>query len=319
MGGTMAFAWIKIEDSTPDKPEVWKMAERLGIDADAVLGKLVRVWIWADQQTIDGNAHSVTKALLDRTAGVTGFADAMIRVGWLRAVEDGVEFRNFDRHNGETAKKRALTRRRVEKHRAGNADSVTESENGNADSVTKRREEKNLNTKRKTRTREQTDADRLAAEAAASEDDPVLIPAKMNTEPVMRAFRQWVRHLRQVAPDRVPPPGSPQLQEFWRFVARMGPDRFIAAVAFSVARGYHNLYEEREDHGSGQSGGRSGTSYQSPAERREANNARAFETVFGASPPGWTGSAAALQCEADRVHAGAVAHLGDGVELLPAE
>lgn len=319
MGGAMAFAWIKIEDSTPDKPEVWKMAEKLGIDADAVLGKLVRVWIWADQQTIDGNAHSVTKALLDRTAGVTGFADAMIRVGWLRVVEDGVEFHNFDRHNGETAKKRALTRRRVEKHRAGNADSVTESQNGNADGVTKRREEKNLNTKRQTRTREQTDADRLAAEAAASEDDPVLIPSKMQTEPVLKAFRTWIRHLRQVAPDRVPPPGSPQLQEFWRFVGRMGPERFVAAVAFSVARGYHNLYEEPEENESGQGGGRSGTGYKSPAERREANNARAFEAVFGDSPPGWAGSAAAVQREADRVHGGAASYLGDGVELLPAD
>ena len=36
------------------------------IDADAVVGKLVRIWIWADQQTHDGNARSVTKALPEK-------------------------------------------------------------------------------------------------------------------------------------------------------------------------------------------------------------------------------------------------------------
>jgi DNA replication protein DnaT len=41
----MAGDWIKILAATPDKPEVFALAQRLGIDADAALGKLVRVWI----------------------------------------------------------------------------------------------------------------------------------------------------------------------------------------------------------------------------------------------------------------------------------
>jgi DNA replication protein DnaT len=51
----MAGEWIKIQTVTPDKPEVFVIADRLGIDPDAVVGKLVRLWIWADQQTTDGN------------------------------------------------------------------------------------------------------------------------------------------------------------------------------------------------------------------------------------------------------------------------
>lgn len=50
----MASSWIKVEVITPDKPEIFQIAEILGIDPDAVLGKLVRIWVWADQQTIDG-------------------------------------------------------------------------------------------------------------------------------------------------------------------------------------------------------------------------------------------------------------------------
>lgn len=51
----MASSWIKVEVITPDKPEIFQIAELLNIDPDAVLGKLVRIWAWADQQTIDGN------------------------------------------------------------------------------------------------------------------------------------------------------------------------------------------------------------------------------------------------------------------------
>ena len=119
----MAGDWIKIECVTPDKPEVHLMAESLCIDPDAVVGKLIRVWIWADQQTLDGNATGVTRSLLDRVTGVTGFADALISCGWLAKIDGGFVFTNFGNHNGETAKKRALTAKRVSKHR--NAASVT--------------------------------------------------------------------------------------------------------------------------------------------------------------------------------------------------
>lgn len=81
----MASNWIKVEVITPDKPEIYHLAERLSLDPDAVLGKLIRLWVWVDQQTIDGNANcnaaSVTKNAIDRITFATGFADALISVG----------------------------------------------------------------------------------------------------------------------------------------------------------------------------------------------------------------------------------------------
>jgi len=121
----MAPPWIKITHWTPDKPEVFCVAQLLDIDPDAVVGKLVRVWIWADQQLENCHAVSVTKAHLDRVACVTGFADALCRVGWLIENEGQLTFTNFDRHNGETAKKRALAAKRKERSRNGHANSVT--------------------------------------------------------------------------------------------------------------------------------------------------------------------------------------------------
>ncbi|MDQ7207684.1 DnaT-like ssDNA-binding domain-containing protein [Serratia fonticola] len=117
----MAASWIKVEVITPDKPEVFQLSEIMNLDPDAVLGKLVRLWAWADQQTIDGNAKcnaaSVTKNAVDRITFVSGFADALISVGWLAFNGETLIFPNFERHNGNSSKKRALTNDRVTKSR----------------------------------------------------------------------------------------------------------------------------------------------------------------------------------------------------------
>ena len=114
----MAGDWIKFEASTPDKPEVWLIAQASGIDPDAVVGKLLRVWIWFDQHTENANAPSVSKLTLDRLVGVSGFCDFIISVGWMHEKDGVLCLPNFDRHNGKTAKNRALTAKRVAKHTA---------------------------------------------------------------------------------------------------------------------------------------------------------------------------------------------------------
>lgn len=139
----MAGDWIKVQKDTPDKPEVLAMAARLDLDQDAIVGKLFRIWSWFDTHTIDGNAESVTFALLDRLAGVTGFAEQMMLVGWLEQSGSVLSLPNFEIHNGKTAKTRAQGKNRQEKSR-NNANSNADS---NASSVTKaspekRREEK---------------------------------------------------------------------------------------------------------------------------------------------------------------------------------
>lgn len=142
----MAGPWLKMECATPDKPEVLAITAALGWDdPDLTVGKLFKLWRWFDQQTVDGNAARVTPALLDRVVGVTGFVQAVADEGWLTIASDGISLSNFDRHNGETAKQRALTAKRVAEHKAnakanaeGNDDSVTES-------VPRGREEKEKN------------------------------------------------------------------------------------------------------------------------------------------------------------------------------
>ena len=118
----MAGDWIKVQTNLPDKPEVHYVAKLLNIDPDAVVGKLIRVWSWFDQNTENGDAVGVTIALLDRITFQTGFGEALLQVGWMR--EDGVILRmpKFDRHTSKSAKNRALTSERMASKRGKDRD-----------------------------------------------------------------------------------------------------------------------------------------------------------------------------------------------------
>ncbi len=142
----MAGDWIKMEMELSDKPEVHYIANTLNIDPDAVVGKLFRVWCWFNKHTVDGNASGVTYALVDRISGVTGFGEAMAFAGWLEQRDKTLRMPNFEYHTSESAKKRALTAKRVANHKAKS--NATTNADANAPSVTnalpreeKRREE----------------------------------------------------------------------------------------------------------------------------------------------------------------------------------
>jgi hypothetical protein len=159
----MAGDWIKMTKDLPDKPEVWQMAGALNVDADCVVGKLLRVWSWFDAHTEDGNAHGVSFPLIDRVAGVIGFAEAMFLAGWLEQNGTVLTLPKFARHNGKTGKNRALTNERVAKHRQIN--DLANTDACNAPSVTKTvtREEKRREEKTNTPARKRAAAARLVS------------------------------------------------------------------------------------------------------------------------------------------------------------
>ncbi len=110
--------WIKMRVSLNTDPRIIQIADQTDLDEFGVVGRLHALWSWADMHTIDGNAVGVTKKHIDRIAGdVTGFADALARVGWLAQNGDVLTFPNFDEHNGKTAKSRAQTAKRVAAHK----------------------------------------------------------------------------------------------------------------------------------------------------------------------------------------------------------
>ena len=106
-------SWIKIENALPDKPEVMRLSAILGVDEVTVIGHLVLFWAWADGQ-VSANCPVITgtKCGLDRRAGVSGFCDAMLEVGWLEQSGDTFSIPNFCYHMGKSAKTRAEEQKR---------------------------------------------------------------------------------------------------------------------------------------------------------------------------------------------------------------
>jgi|GEM_PF-937956 len=133
--------WIKIETVTCDKPEVCVVATQLKVDPDMVVGKLVRLWSWAEVNRINGNEMSVTFEFIDKLVGKKGFAAALAKAGWLRTVGDKLQFPNFGRHNGPSGKGRALTAQRVSRHRdrkRNEDDAVLENEKAEEEVIPRR-------------------------------------------------------------------------------------------------------------------------------------------------------------------------------------
>lgn len=198
----MAGEWLKLEACTPEKSEVLAITARMGWDdADLTVGKLFRIWRWFDQQTTDGNAFGVTTALLDRIVGVTGFCEAVHSVGWLSITETGISLPNFERHNGNTAKSRALTAKRVANHKAnakGNAQ-------GNAETVSDAlpREEKK---------REDTSSLRSEVETAS--------PQRGSRLPTDWALPDdWAAWAKQTRPDLNPNETAQRFADYWHGIA----------------------------------------------------------------------------------------------------
>jgi hypothetical protein len=87
------------------------------MDIETVVGKLIRFWIWADVNLVDGHAIGVTEMWLDKYVRWPGFARAMQSQQWLVIESDRLVIPNFERHMGESAKKRLLAAMRAAGYR----------------------------------------------------------------------------------------------------------------------------------------------------------------------------------------------------------
>lgn len=133
--------WIKFEKDLVNDPRVLRMAKELGLtwffasasvctdgiinarNADAlpgvtlVLGALTRLWIYADSHCRDDNTLDLGAAEIDELLGIPDFCSTM-PADWLVEIDENtVELPGFQEHNGVEAKKKALTQKRVARHR----------------------------------------------------------------------------------------------------------------------------------------------------------------------------------------------------------
>jgi hypothetical protein len=142
----MAGDWIKMRGNLWDDPRVARLCDLTDQQEAMVIGGLYWLWATADQHSEDGVMPGLTLRQIDRKTGVKGMAEALIAIGWLADHPEGVHIIRFEEHNGASAKKRAVTAKRVANHRAGNDDVTPEALQNEHASVTgalaREREEK---------------------------------------------------------------------------------------------------------------------------------------------------------------------------------
>lgn len=100
--------WMKVEKGTPDKPEIRQIARICGVDKHQAFSCWFRLWCWFDGVTEDGYLKFLTHADCDDASGLPGMGQALEIVEWVFFDGSGGAFiKNWDRHNGKNAKKRA--------------------------------------------------------------------------------------------------------------------------------------------------------------------------------------------------------------------
>jgi len=118
--------WIAWTKGLTLKREVIAIANRLRLDRRVVACLCMEAWEWADSNTVDGHADSVTNVTLDAVTGVTGFGQAMLDVGWLLEDDRGIIFPRWERWNAQSAKKRLQNAERKRRQRDRQRPHVTQ-------------------------------------------------------------------------------------------------------------------------------------------------------------------------------------------------
>jgi hypothetical protein len=297
----MAAEWIKWTKGLARKPEVLQIASRLGVSRHAAVGILMEVWEWADDNVvIDDSASGFdpdncpgsvrlgdqSASLFDATFGVPGLADAMTAVGWIAIRSGSLVFPNFARHNGKSAKARALDSARKRTARQSSPASVPIPSGSQPDRTRIRGEEK-----REERREDPPNPPPAGAEGAT---EPMAHPPPAKRKPKSA----------DPGPESVPIPrdlDAPDFRAAWaewiadrkargRFTARaaelqfekllpLGPAKAAACVRESIANGWSGLFPDKFRTGPPPPA-------RSKADRAQEQLEAEIEACFGGTPPG---------------------------------
>lgn len=218
----MAAGWIKMRVDLHAHPKVVRISSALTADRLRVVGALLVVWSVFDAHTETGRLEGYTLDAMDSVIGWPGFCAAMRDAGWLTDDNgQAIEMPDFERHNGESAKRRAMEaeRKRSARTSADRTDSVRKMSAATAD---------------KKRTREEK---RREENIQTEEARPAPLP--FTSEQFTEAWANWEKHRSEIKKPIKPTMREAQLAE----LAAMGEARAIAALRFTIAKGWQGIRE----------------------------------------------------------------------------
>ena len=122
----MAGDWIKFEVATATKPEIAIAAEFLGVSRREALGIFLDFWCWLDANACADVVPHVSRKSLETSLHCVGFAAILEMIGWAKFDDAARKLTiiNYGRHNGKSAKTRALEQKKKARQRAENCPDV---------------------------------------------------------------------------------------------------------------------------------------------------------------------------------------------------
>lgn len=264
----MAGDWIPMRLDLHDDPAVIAIALATGLDEFGVVGRLHRLWGWANRHLSTGEAKGISESWVDRYVATPGFAAAMIVSGWLRSRSGHVEFPHFDRWNSDNAKRRVeKTRQKQESRSQRDGDNLATSRRQNGD---QRREEK-------------------SKETEIPPNPPLggtTIPPELDSEDFRKAWGEWKAE-RQTR--KAKPYTSRGEQSQLKHLAKFGPAVAIEAIRESIRNNWQGLFPGKVKHEPGRqpSGGmgRPGRAESSPGKYADLDRAEGATVTRGESDP----------------------------------
>ena len=110
-------------------PAVMYCAAEMNTTESHVVGLLHALWSWASRNCCDGSVTGASLESIGRVIGAPELPPLLVKVGWLQVEDSGplplISFPNWERHNSQSAKQRALTALRMAKSRAAHSDATS--------------------------------------------------------------------------------------------------------------------------------------------------------------------------------------------------
>lgn len=113
--------WIKFRKKLLNDTRVVRISYALNADRLRVLGALITLWCWADDNVPDdGRMENMTPEMLDSVVGIEGFTKSL-PLDWMVVESQALIFPEYTQHNGSTAKRRVSEAKRLKNVRKKSA------------------------------------------------------------------------------------------------------------------------------------------------------------------------------------------------------
>jgi len=238
----MAGDWTPITEATPRKPEIIKIASITKLDRHTVLGWMVEFWLWAQQQT-KSRRIEISIAEIEQILGTPkDFMKAVCQVAWLEDHGTYVIVPRADQWLSRGAKSRLNDRLRQQRLRARNKSRSERDKNVTnvtVDCDMSRLTEQN-------RTEEKSIGGKPPNTPAPPDHEKfqdVVFPPQLETPEFRDAWRDWVRHRREIRH----PLKSMQIAQQLRNFSALSVEESMKQIRRSIANGWRGLFSESGD------------------------------------------------------------------------